>query len=873
MEPKKPNDPELIGDWSITGRLGEGEDCIIFHGVRGVAGSEQAAIKLIEDNSFEFESALKKIKNEVEALRQLNDENIVKLIEANYEPGNLWIATEYIHGVTLDTKLKQTGKPLEELYWFRVAANIFHGLQAAHAKGIIHKDIKPSNIIISESGAKLIDFGISHVPQNTRIANPGDFEGSRLFSAPENYNRKNIEEMDVFSAGVTLAYAAKLKSVWAGDNQDAITQSIKNDDPDLSGLRDLQEEFIRPLLQKLPIDRPNSESVHKKALEYIEYLVDKENKDKPTPLRVHKSLSRCLNRPLFKYGVPTFIVLVSFLLLLGQWQSNQTNLTTSTLSNVFNNFGKIFNNSSDQLTAQCQSSLRNANLDLSIETCSRAVAAGNLSANVFLARAHLAKGSPEEAKLILKECQSESLACKSDYAYFFLKGNRSLSILKSAYSEGDTQASWRIGDYYKKLGNISKALSWYEKSSKENNPIANIYLSLHWGEEKQYPKAINYAKLAINEDLLGQPSLLKVDRPVERLIDSLYTSSGDNAGKLSFFTKCADLNVTFCVSTVANAYLVNSDYVNARKWGLVGAGLQDGKSMWVLARVAAHKNTLLPEGTRLKTIDDEIVSWYKKAAKLGHVESAFSLAFSYGVGIGTVKQDWKESCSWFQKTMAAITERKGTYKEEDSDQKTYTEAAQFFELQTCQRILLGEAPALNFASPSPSLKKGLTSPEKPSPVASPSSKTPVPVTTVSKDPVPTPVDSNKPITSSDSFKVSAPLASDVQIDQIFGRAFKGIGLKWVIPLTNFKDDQVPKLTGIQFRLIGYPDAGWVEVPYKLKTDLKFGTVHAEVDDLLFAVVFKDLKYCPEFRVVREENGKITQIWDKGQPECANDYNP
>jgi serine/threonine protein kinase len=296
-----------------------------------VAGSEQAAIKLIEDDSFEFESALGKIKNEVDALKQLNNENIVKLLDANYEQGNLWIATEYIHGVTLDTKLKQTREPLKDLPWFRIAENIFHALEAAHAKGIIHKDIKPSNIILSESGAKLIDFGISHVPDKTRIANPGDFEGSRLFSAPENYNRKNIEEMDVFSAGVTLAYAAKLKSVWTGDNQDAITESIKNDKPDLSGLTPLQEEFIRPLLEKLPIDRPNSASVHKKALEYIEYLVDKEHKSKPVALRVKKTLSRRLGNPWIKWGVPVGLASAMALLVSAPWSSQQ-NITGAVVS-------------------------------------------------------------------------------------------------------------------------------------------------------------------------------------------------------------------------------------------------------------------------------------------------------------------------------------------------------------------------------------------------------------------------------------------------------------------------------------------------------------------------------------------------------------
>jgi hypothetical protein len=130
-----------------------------------------------------------------------------------------------------------------------------------------------------------------------------------------------------------------------------------------------------------------------------------------------------------------------------------------------------------------------------------------------------------------------------------------------------------------------------------------------------------------------------------------------------------------------------------------------------------------------------------------------------------------------------------------------------------------------------------------------------------------------PVASSDQFKVSAPLAKDVVIDSIFGRAFKDRSNLWNILLTNSAGEQVPAITSIQFRLIGYPDAGWVDVPYKLKTDITYGNVYAEVDDILFALLFKDQKYCPEFRVVREENGKIVKIWNKGQPECSTDYNP
>ena len=130
-----------------------------------------------------------------------------------------------------------------------------------------------------------------------------------------------------------------------------------------------------------------------------------------------------------------------------------------------------------------------------------------------------------------------------------------------------------------------------------------------------------------------------------------------------------------------------------------------------------------------------------------------------------------------------------------------------------------------------------------------------------------------PNRTSDQFKLSAPVAKDVVIESIFGRAFKdGLNL-WHILLTNNSGEKVPPITSIQFRLIGYPDAGWLDVPYKLKTDSSLGNVYAEVDDLLFALMFKDQKYCPEFRVVREESGKIVHIWNKGQPECSTDYNP
>ena len=105
--------------------------------------------------------------------------------------------------------------------------------------------------------------------------------------------------------------------------------------------------------------------------------------------------------------------------------------------------------------------------------------------------------------------------------------------------------------------------------------------------------------------------------------------------------------------------------------------------------------------------------------------------------------------------------------------------------------MLGDAPAIRFASPTPSPTKSKSASPKPSATVKPN-----------------------PITSSDSFKVSAPLASNVQVDEIYGRAFKNRLNYWAIPLTNVKGAKVPEITTIQFRFIGYPDASWLDVPYK-----------------------------------------------------------
>jgi serine/threonine protein kinase len=691
VEPLKPNDPSQLGDWSITGRLGEGEDSVIYLGVRGVAGSEQAAIKLIEDDSFEFESALGKIKNEVEALRILNDENIVKLLDANYEQGNLWIATEYIHGVTLDTKLKQTKEPLEELVWFKIAENIFHALEAAHAKGIIHKDIKPSNIILSQSGAKLIDFGISHVPERTRIATPGDFEGSRLFSAPENYNRKNVEEMDVFSAGVTLAYAAKLKSVWAGDNQDAITESIKNDSPDLSGLTDLQQEFIGPLLEKLPIDRPNSLSAHKKALEYIEYLLDKEHKSKPVAFRVKKSLTRRLNRPLFKYGATAVAAALGIMIFISPWHSKQVeeksppSVTTSHTSQASTN--EVTPTPSSNIvasgksnSADCENAYLNAKNTID-EKCTAPAKGGDLRSMFYLGMNASANGRKADAeKWFLQAASKDDVSSMGQLAQIYLDQKQiakyKIWVSRCAdyivKSNAGARCKLLLGIDLLSANETNKAILYLKDSVDYGNGSAAAILGMHYAGLQEKEVALTwFVKSAELGDSGGLSNLIRLAHQLGKTdlyMKWLKTSADNGNGEYAWM--------------LATEYLVKEDYKNAKKYAEIGANAGDTKAMGVLGIVLYKIDKDLPKAKmwlkRAAAGDDvtainllgliarvedknyqDSINWYKKSVSLGDLEAGYWLGALYAGGLN----DGPSACLAFKGVISRSDELKrlGTF--------------------------------------------------------------------------------------------------------------------------------------------------------------------------------------------------------------------
>lgn len=838
MDPLQPQDPTELGDWKIIARLASSQNSNIYLGHRGIEGSEQAAIKVLSEEISNDLNAIDRLKVEAEALKKINNPYIAKLVDYNLESKPVWIATEYIDRKTLDTKLRQDGKPIIGQEWWQLAAKIFNGLKAIHSEKIIHKDIKPANIIISDEQVKIIDFGISYVPGNTGKIDFSaiQFEGSRPFAAPENFNGKDSEKMDVFSAAVTLAYAGKLRSIWNDENENTLSNSIFKGKPDLSGLEPEQIELLEPLLDKFPSKRPSSEQAFNKIAQYIEYLVGK-SEGKPKPLKGSSSAYRFMQNKNYKLILVASVLLIFFALSLSN-------------SNFKEAISGYLGGERKSLADECRTTLQNGKLDLAIETCSKAIKAGSTNSKIFLGRAFKAKGSDSQAKSLLLECKGNNVSCLSDYAHFYETGTQKIQSLELALKNGDSEAAWRIGFDYQNNNDPNTAVKWYEKASKNGNAVANVLLATYLSTKKNdYSNALVYAKQAINGDLSASPSLLTIDHPIERLIESIFLLAKDSKGMINYFTECADKKVVICVSILASTYLDENDYINASKYGNIGAELQDSESMYVLAKVAAHKNTLLPKGTTDPTIDKEVMGWYQKAADLGNVKSMGGMALGYGFGVGGFKADFRQSCIWYQRQMAAIEARKGTYLEDVNDEKDYRTAAQFFQLQTCQNLLLNGAPQLSFSTPSPTQTKNKNSVPNPSPSGKIS------------------YGNLAPLLKYESSEYSEKVSANVKSSSIFGRAYLSES-NWLIPLTNSANESVPPINRVQFRNSALPYGSWWNMPYTLKDRGSFGW-QAEVSDIGIQLLHSTGdKVCPEFRLALVQDGLITYIWTKSVAPCA-----
>ena len=259
----KQGDPRRIGPYRLVGRLGRGGMGHVYLGVS--AGGRPVAVKVIRADLATDPEFRVRFAREVAAVRRVSGLFTALVVDADVDSAVPWLATAYVAGPSLAEAVTRDG-PMAARPALALAAGLAESLSAIHAAGVVHCDLKPSNVLLSPDGPRVIDFGISRAagPENSTgsAAGAGWVTGSPGFMSPEQALGGEIgPPSDIFSLGAVLTFAATGRGPFGRGSRPEVAYRLVYGPPDLSktpaGLRALVERC----LTKDPGRRPTADEV------------------------------------------------------------------------------------------------------------------------------------------------------------------------------------------------------------------------------------------------------------------------------------------------------------------------------------------------------------------------------------------------------------------------------------------------------------------------------------------------------------------------------------------------------------------------------------------------------------------------------------
>ncbi|MFE9406728.1 protein kinase [Streptomyces sp. NPDC006530] len=256
MQPLEAGEPRTIGAYRLLGRLGAGGMGRVYLGRS--AGGRTVAVKVVHPHFALDEQFRARFRHEVEAARRVGGRWTAPVLDADPDAPVPWVATGYVAGPSLTQAVLDRG-PLPERSVRALGAGLAEALAAVHALGLVHRDVKPSNVLLTLDGPRLIDFGIARATEGTAsLTATGVSIGSPGYMSPEQIlSRQVTGAADVFSLGAVLAYAATGRPPFPGDSSAALLYKVVHESAELgAGLTGELRDAVADCLAKDPAGRP-----------------------------------------------------------------------------------------------------------------------------------------------------------------------------------------------------------------------------------------------------------------------------------------------------------------------------------------------------------------------------------------------------------------------------------------------------------------------------------------------------------------------------------------------------------------------------------------------------------------------------------------
>jgi peptide/nickel transport system substrate-binding protein len=278
--PLRPGDPEHVGEYRLTGILGEGGQGVVYLGERLDAepddtpdGAEDDAtgdaergtgqlyaIKLLRTHLSGDARARRYFARELAAAQRIDPSFAARIVAADVEGVTPYIVSEYVDGRPL-SEIVRTQGPMSGPELHRLAVGTLNALIAIHQANVVHRDFKPSNVLLSADGPRVIDFGIARALDSTVSMSSG-VVGTPAYMAPEQLTGQPVTPaVDVFAWAATMVFAATGTPPFGQDSIPAMMHRVLNADPVIGGIQSPLRELVWYSLYKDPARRPSTHQV------------------------------------------------------------------------------------------------------------------------------------------------------------------------------------------------------------------------------------------------------------------------------------------------------------------------------------------------------------------------------------------------------------------------------------------------------------------------------------------------------------------------------------------------------------------------------------------------------------------------------------
>jgi eukaryotic-like serine/threonine-protein kinase len=250
--------PAAVGPYQLLGRLGSGGMGTVYL-ARGPAGA-RVAVKVIRPELAGDPAFLDRFRREVRAARRVAGFCTARVLDADLDGPVPYLVTEYVDGVRLD-QVVAAGGPLTASNLEGFAVGVAAALASIHAGGLVHRDLKPGNVLLSYFGPRVIDFGIAHAldDASTRLTRAGMVVGTPAWMAPEQFTGAPVTPAaDVFAWGGLVAYAGTGRLPFGAGPVEVLAHRIVREPPDLDGLDPAARRLVERAMAKDPARRPSA---------------------------------------------------------------------------------------------------------------------------------------------------------------------------------------------------------------------------------------------------------------------------------------------------------------------------------------------------------------------------------------------------------------------------------------------------------------------------------------------------------------------------------------------------------------------------------------------------------------------------------------